>query len=210
MEMNFWADYTLALGLFFLTVMSPGPDFLIVTKMGLNRGFRTGAATALGIGCGLLIHSLYCLLGVAFVIKNTPALFLTMKLLGGIYLFYLGVKSLKSRGLIAESSPDDDKGFLSQGGLLTGFLTNILNVKVMLWFLVFFTVVIPDYFTFGQRLFFVVSGITGAVGFFVVLAMTVSRPAVIVLMRKTGPWLDRLIGLAFLFFAIEVFVDLFK
>lgn len=208
--MNFWTDYALALGLFFLTVMSPGPDFLIVTKTGLSRGFRIGMTTALGIGCGLLIHSIYCLLGVAYVIKNTPSLFMTMKLLGGIYLFYLGVKSLKSRGLIAESSSPKEEGILSRGGLLTGFLTNILNVKVMLWFLVFFTVVIPDYFTFGQRLFCVISGITSAVAFFIFVALTVSRPAVIELLRKTGPWLDRLIGLAFLFFAFEVFADLFK
>lgn len=207
--MNFWTDYALALGLFFLTVMSPGPDFLIVTKTSLSRGFRIGMTTALGIGCGLIIHSIYCLMGVAFVIKNTPALFITMKLLGGIYLFYLGVKSLKSHGLLAENSSKEE-GILTRGGLLTGFLTNILNVKVMLWFLVFFTVVIPDYFTFGQRLFCAISGITSAVVFFTFAALTVSRPAVIGLVRKTGPWLDRLIGLAFLFFAFEVFANLFK
>ena len=201
------------LGLFYLTVITPGPDFLAVVQASLNRGLKTGLATALGIGCGLLFHCTYSVLGIAWLIKQYPFVFSIIRVLGGLYIGYLGIQSLRSKSIANLNENSDQmnsQSVLSRGGFITGLLVNLLNVKAMIWFIFFFSSVIPESFTLTLRTLFALCSMIGATIIFCLLALFISQRVVKTTLQKMGRIVNIIIGLAFLFIAIDILGGLFN
>ncbi|MDD1014438.1 LysE family translocator [Pseudomonas rubra] len=124
-----------------LAVISPGADFAMVTRSSYAFGRRAGLAAALGIALGVQVHVLYTVLGIAVIISQSPALFLAMKVLGAGYLIYLGYKSLTNTARISlEGANASQLGVLA--ALRSGFLTNALNPKTMLFVVSAYTQVV--------------------------------------------------------------------
>lgn len=121
-----------------LAVISPGPDFAMVTRNSYAFGRRAGLITAMGIACGVQVHVLYTVLGISVVITSTPLLFFSMKILGAGYLIFLGIKSLtnKSKLKLETGSKNSPTIF---GAFRMGFLTNSLNPKTMLFVVATYT-----------------------------------------------------------------------
>jgi len=122
----------LVIAITLLAVISPGPDFAMVTRNSYAYGRRSGLLAALGIACGVQVHVFYTVFGVALIITQSPMLFWMMKLLGAGYLVYLGIKSFTNQSVLtftdgSASAPRAWKVFCS------GFLTNALNPKTMLF-----------------------------------------------------------------------------
>ncbi|WP_340650110.1 LysE family translocator [Pseudoxanthomonas winnipegensis] len=126
-----------------LAVISPGPDFAMVTRNSLMLSRRAGVLTALGIGLGVLVHVTYTLIGVGLLIKQSLWLFNAIKLVGAVYLVYLGVKMLRSKPAGTLANP---LAALSDAAALRiGFLTNALNPKTTIFIVsLFMQVVRPD------------------------------------------------------------------
>ncbi|MBB5609942.1 MULTISPECIES: LysE family translocator [unclassified Janthinobacterium] len=120
-----------------LAVISPGPDFAMVTRNSLILSRRAGVLTAVGVGLGVLVHVGYTLIGVGILIKQSPWLFSTVKLAGAAYLIWLGVKMLRTApgGALADATmaPLSD-----MAALRTGFLTNALNPKTTVFIISLF------------------------------------------------------------------------
>lgn len=123
-----------------LAVISPGADFAMVTRSSYAFGRRAGLAAALGIALGVQVHVLYTVLGIAVIISQSPALFLAMKVLGAGYLIYLGYKSLTNTTRISLEGGSSQLGVLA--ALRSGFLTNALNPKTMLFVVSAYTQVV--------------------------------------------------------------------
>lgn len=115
-----------------LAVISPGPDFAMVTRNSYAFGSRTGLLSALGIACGVQVHVIYTVFGIAVLIVGSPTLFMIMKILGASYLIYLGYKSLTNKTVLTleETSGSAPSSFTA---FRMGFLTNALNPKTMLF-----------------------------------------------------------------------------
>jgi RhtB (resistance to homoserine/threonine) family protein len=150
MNLNFYTNYvniadylTIAFIALFASI-SPGPDFLVVAKNALTRNRSMAVITSIGVGAGMLVHTVYCVLGIAFIIANSILMFSIVKYLGASYLVYLGVKSLRSY--------DDKLSIPNAGNLVSsgsawnafrdGFVTNVFNPKVTLFMLSIFTVIV--------------------------------------------------------------------
>ncbi len=111
-------------------VVSPGPDFAMVTRNSLTRSRRAGVLTALGIGLGVLVHVGYTLLGVGLLIRQSLWLFDAVKLAGAVYLVWLGAKMWRAPAPVAAPDSSDAPAALSDAAALRmGFLTNALNPK---------------------------------------------------------------------------------
>ncbi len=124
-----------------LAVISPGPDFAMVTRLSYARGRRAGLACALGIACGVQVHVLYSVLGVTVLMARLPWLFTVMKWAGAAYLVYLGTQALTSQP--ASARPDATSQRLSLlTAWRTGLLTNALNPKTMLFVVATYTQVV--------------------------------------------------------------------
>jgi RhtB (resistance to homoserine/threonine) family protein len=127
-----------------LGVLSPGPDFFIVTKNSLSYSRKAGLYTALGVSLAILIHLAYCMIGIGVVISESVWLFHTIKYGGAAYLIYIGIQSLRTKKPAAKdvNLQPDKKDLSSWQALKMGFLTNALNPKATLFFLSVFSQVI--------------------------------------------------------------------
>ncbi|MCF1487889.1 LysE family translocator [Pseudomonas sp. AA27] len=124
-----------------LAVISPGADFAMVTRSSYAQGRKAGLAAAMGIALGVQVHVLYTVLGIAVIISQSPTLFLAMKVVGAGYLVYLGYKSLTNTTRISlDGLAHSETNVVS--ALRTGFLTNALNPKTMLFVVSAYTQVV--------------------------------------------------------------------
>ncbi|MFB4403125.1 LysE family translocator [Pseudomonas inefficax] len=125
-----------------LAVISPGADFAMVTRSSYAQGRKAGLAAAVGIALGVQVHVLYTVLGIAVIISQSPTLFLGMKVLGAGYLVYLGYQSLTNTRRISLDGVAASSAASVTQALRTGFLTNALNPKIMLFVISAFTQVV--------------------------------------------------------------------
>ncbi len=117
--------------------LSPGPDNIYVLTQSMVYGKRYGYATAAGLVTGCLVHTTLMAFGVSILIKNNPNVFFTIKFLGALYLLFLAFKVYKSDfSLDITNEIGPKKSFWKLFG--RGFLMNVLNPKVTLFFLAFF------------------------------------------------------------------------
>ncbi len=117
--------------------ISPGPDNIFVLMQSVVYGKKYGLATVVGLMTGCIIHTTLVAFGVSAVITNTPAIFYGIKVLGAAYLIYLAYKVFKSSADIAMDSESLEKKSPMQL-FKTGFLMNVLNPKVTIFFLALF------------------------------------------------------------------------
>ncbi|MEX0649801.1 MAG: LysE family transporter [Candidatus Andersenbacteria bacterium] len=126
-----------------LAVMSPGPDFFLISRNSLVYSRKAGIYSALGLALGISVHIAYSLLGIGLIISKSVVLFSLIKFLGAGYLIYIGYKSLYAQSPAVHAADEEKKEDLPiSQAIRVGFLTNILNPKVTLFFLALFTQVI--------------------------------------------------------------------
>ncbi|MEQ6124155.1 LysE family translocator [Pseudotenacibaculum sp. MALMAid0570] len=116
---------------------SPGPDNIFVLMQSVVYGKKYGLATVVGLMTGCIIHTTLVAFGVSAVITNTPEIFYGIKILGAVYLIYLAYKVFKSSSDITMSSDNLEKKSPIQL-FKVGFLMNVLNPKVTIFFLALF------------------------------------------------------------------------
>lgn len=123
-----------------LIAVSPGPDFVAVTRNSLLYGRRAGLYSAFGIGLAIWVHVTYSIAGLAFIISESILLFSLLKYPGASYLVYTGWKTIRSKSPISiAASPQGGhrSGIFASFG--NGFMTNALNPKTSIFFLSIFS-----------------------------------------------------------------------
>lgn len=142
-----------------LLIILPGPDTGLATQNTITYGKKGGMATVLGISTGLIFHTLAAVFGLSAIIVKSALLFSIFKYVGAIYLIYLGVTSIGSlRRNTAVSDNNHNTKYKNKSPFRQGFLTNILNPKVAVFFLTF----LPQFLTSGSKPFlqFLLMGLT--------------------------------------------------
>lgn len=144
-----------------LAVISPGPDFAMVTRSSWRHGRRAGLWAALGIAAGVQVHVFYTLVGVGLLIAEVPWLFTAIQWVGAGYLVYIGWRTWHDRSSVLDVTEEDagaQGGAASvagaagaagavcrgeaKGAFRAGFLTNALNPKTTLFVVSTFTQVV--------------------------------------------------------------------
>lgn len=118
-----------------LITLSPGPDNMMVLGAGIAKGRTRGIAFGLGCALGCLNHTLLAVIGVSALIAASPVAFTALKVVGGLYLIWMGLQALRSRGgaKVAAGVPDESARRL----FFKGLVANAINPKVVLFFLSF-------------------------------------------------------------------------
>jgi len=127
-------DLALFIATGLLLNITPGADTLYILGRSATQGFRGGLLAALGIGAGCLVHTMAAALGLSALLAASATAFTVVKLVGALYLVYLGVSLLRKGigpGVPVAGLP------VTAGARIfwQGFLTNALNPKVALFFL---------------------------------------------------------------------------
>ena len=126
-----------------LLIILPGPDTAIATKNTLTVGKKGGLQTIIGSCCGLLIHTFAAVIGLSAIIVKSAYVFAILKYVGAVYLCYLGIKTLwalkalRSQQIEENDETMTDDKYDSHSSFKQGFLTNITNPKVAVFFLTF-------------------------------------------------------------------------
>jgi threonine/homoserine/homoserine lactone efflux protein len=120
-----------------LLTITPGVDMALVTRTALERGPRAARFTAAGICSGLLVWAALSAVGVAALLATSAEVYAVLRLAGGAYLVYLGV-----RGLLRAARPEQVEAPRSHGSpYRQGLVTNLLNPKIA----VFYTTFLPQF-----------------------------------------------------------------
>ncbi len=117
--------------------ISPGPDNIYVLMQSIVNGKIFGLATVAGLISGCLVHTTLVAFGVSAIIKENDSLFFIIKLFGALYLLFLAYKAYTSKSDLKLSSDNVPKKDLLQL-FKQGFIMNVLNPKVSIFFLAFF------------------------------------------------------------------------
>lgn len=120
-----------------LLTISPGPDILYVLVQSINNGKKAGLITTLGLVTGIIIHTSLVAFGVSALIKESQILFILIKIFGALYLFYLAYKVWRTSGRLSLKSSAAFQNIHSSL-FKHGFIMNVLNPKVTIFFLAFF------------------------------------------------------------------------
>ncbi|AXK38332.1 LysE family translocator [Crenobacter cavernae] len=176
----------------------PGPDTLFILGQSVSRGRRAGLLSALGIGAGALSHTFLATAGLSAVLATSALAFEVVKIVGALYLVWLGIQSLRAgRSRLAEPGLAP---VLSGVALFRqAWLTNLLNPKVALFFLAF----LPQFVAPGAGgLPFLLLGLTFvATGTLWCLVIALAASKFGAWLRGSGgvgAWLDRACGALFI------------
>lgn len=176
-----------------LAVISPGPDFAMVSRNSLMLSRRAGVLTALGIGLGVLVHVTYTLIGVGLLIQQSLWLFNAIKLVGAAYLVYLGIKMLRSKP--SPVSPDSGMASLSDtAALRTGFLTNALNPKTTIFIVSLFMQVVNPQTQLAVQIGYGAFISVAHIVWFSLVALCFSAGSVRDRLLAVRHWIDRAFG----------------
>lgn len=119
-----------------LLAIMPGPDIIYVLMQSITNGKKYGIATTLGLVSGVIIHTFLIAFGISKIINHNENLFFIIELFGALYLFYLAFKVYKDSAKIDLSFNAPKKSVFSL--IKQGFIMNVLNPKVTIFFLAFF------------------------------------------------------------------------
>ena len=202
----YWTEFlTIAVAHLF-AVASPGPDFAVVTRQSVTGGTKAGLWTSFGVAVGILLHVGYCILGVAFIVSQSPSLFNAMKYIAALYLFYLGAQSVRqstrlqeeSMKVSMEVSVDPGKAFL------LGFLTNGLNPKATLFFLALFTVIIDANTPTQIQVVYGIYLALATFAWFAMLSKLLGRSSIRDRIMRSGVWFERAMGAILILLALQI------
>lgn len=116
--------------------LTPGPDTVYILGRSIAQGRAAGIASALGISAGSIFHTTAAALGLSAILASSALAFGTIKLLGGAYLIFLGIKMILDRGREIRLRSNFRRR-TKAAAFRQGVLTNVLNPKVGLFFLAF-------------------------------------------------------------------------
>ena len=186
--------------------ITPGPDLLLIIGRATAQGVRAGVAAALGIAAGCLVHTAAVALGVAALLAASTVAFEVIKWAGAAYLAYLGLRLLLSRPA-ADAPAAATPPARASAIFWQGFITNVLNPKVALFFLALLPqFVAPE--ASAKPLALAVLGVLFALNSLLVIvpvAWLAGRAGH--RLRSAGralPWLDRALGALFIGLALRL------
>jgi RhtB (resistance to homoserine/threonine) family protein len=193
--------------------LTPGPDVLYIVTNTLRSGVRAGIVAGLGITAGCFVHIFAAAVGVGALLAASATAFTVLKWLGAGYLLWIGIKLLFARG--EQTTPDLHAASASEpprqmrAVFVGGFWTNVLNPKVVIFFLAFVPQFIaPDAANPGLAfallgILFNLNAIPVNIGWALAAAWMAKRDAV----QRGMHWLDRAAGVMFIGFGIKLAVS---
>lgn len=124
-----------------ILIITPGQDMILVMSRSISQGWKAGVATAAGVSTGLIGHTILAALGLGAILQASATLFTVMKIVGAVYLVYLGVRLLFSShsGLDIDSLPEMSTGKM----FFQGAMSNISNPKIAIFYFSYLPQFIP-------------------------------------------------------------------
>ena len=191
-----------------IAVISPGPNFAVVARSAMASGARSGFGAVFGVVSASFVFVAISLFGLSFLISQNPYLLKIISIFGASFLIYLGIRCLRSEGIKNVSIQANKVGEF-RSGYATGFVTAITNPKAFLYFMSIFSQLIKPEIHFQNRILiaFMVSSIS-TIWFSLVVGF-ISHPTIREKFIHASRWIDRIMGVIFIGFAVKILSSFF-
>jgi threonine/homoserine/homoserine lactone efflux protein len=193
-----------------LIVLLPGPDTLVVLRNLVRGGRRRAALTVVGVLCGLSVWVTAAALGMAALLHASENAYLALRVVGAVYLLWLGVQTLRSRSvpdLVPDRPPELPAGG-SGRGFGAGLATDLLNPKVGVFFVTFLPGFVPDGQPVGAAsLTFGAIFVVETAAYFALLLFLAGRITGWLRDTTVRRWLDRATGTVLIGFGLRLVVE---
>jgi RhtB (resistance to homoserine/threonine) family protein len=192
-----------------LLILIPGPDTAIVTKNALLGGRRGGVYAAVGVSIGLTVWTIAAAVGIAALLKASAVGFLVLKLVGAIYLIWIGLQMLRARTgepAVAESAPARPQSRAK--ALRQGVFSDLSNPKIA----VFFTSFLPQFVHGGGAVFAALLGLGATFALLTLLwlalyGMLIGGASAFLRRPRVRTFLDRFTGVVLIAFGIRLALE---
>ncbi|HDR7447094.1 TPA: LysE family translocator [Bacillus toyonensis] len=204
-------NYLLFIIMSICLIILPGPDTAMATKNTLVAGKMGGVKTVFGTCVALLIHTLAAVIGLSALIVKSALLFSIFKYVGALYLIYIGIKALlavknKEGVNTNDVSINNDKEHTSC--FLQGFLTNLLNPKIAVFFLTFLPQFLnPSHNTFIQLLVMGLTYLILTIIWFAFYIFLIDKISAFMKKPKTQRYIQGLTGIVLIGFGIKLALE---
>ena len=194
--------------IFAAALISPGPDFILITSLALSRGRAAGVWASVGIALGSLVWAMLCVFGLGLLFGKLQGLMIAVRVCGGLYLLYLGYQlwkaSLKPQTAEVQEVTVDKQ----RNPFVVGFVTNMTNPKALAFFTSIFAVTLPnDASVATQGAILVMMGILPVLWFSLV-SFCLSAPAMQKVYLRWSKWIDRVAGTFLAFFGARLLLSI--
>jgi threonine/homoserine/homoserine lactone efflux protein len=195
------------IGIATLLTILPGADMALVAKVTLLDGKRAAFFTSLGICAGLPVHATASALGLSLILATSAEAFAVVKFAGAAYLAYLGIRTIRD-----SLRPAADPGVTAapargrRAAFAQGFLSNVLNPKVALFYLTF----LPQFISPGDNVLaksLMVAGIHAVLGLVWLPTYAYAIDRLGAVMRGARRWLERLSGAALIGLGVRLALE---
>ena len=190
-----------------LAVISPGPDFALITRQSFLYGRTSSIYTSLGIASGILVHVSYCIVGLNFLLTNNDILFY-VRMLCAIYLFYLGVKSLLYHNIKSNDNVKIEYDIVEVSPMVAyrdGFITNVLNIKATFFFLSLYVYIDTAFIAIRVLYGLWMSIITGL--WFILLSIILTSKKIKKNTYNYQFYINKLMGIVLIYLAIKIYLN---
>ncbi|PEY75805.1 LysE family translocator [Bacillus thuringiensis] len=201
-------NYLLFIIMSICLIILPGPDTAMATKNTLIAGKVGGVKTVFGTCIALLIHTLAAVIGLSALIVKSALLFSIFKYVGALYLIYIGIKAL----LAVRNKEGVDTNDISLNNenkhtscFRQGFLTNLLNPKIAVFFLTFLPQFLnPNHNTFIQLLVMGLTYLVLTAFWFAFYIFLIDKISAFMKKPKTQRYIQGLTGIALIGFGVKL------
>lgn len=194
-------------GLWLAALISPGPDFLLVTRVSITRGRAVAMRTVLGVAVGIAVWAIAGFFGIHALFVASPWLYFALKIGGGAYLTVLGLRLLI--GSWKPTAPDQQDAALglARRPFSLGFVTNLANPKAPLFVSSLFAATLPQHPPAALGIAAIGLMFALTLGWYALVARCLTIRPVAEAFARMRRWIDRIAGIAFMGFGTRLMLD---
>ncbi len=207
MTLPLWTSLGTIVGVWFVTVLTPGPNFLATVYTATTRSRRLGLMVAAGILVGTAIWATGSLLGLALLFQTATSLFQVVKLAGGVYLIYFGAKTIHSARNEPTTTGTRIRPLSARQAFWHGLVVDLSNPKAAVFFASLFVVTVPPDAALWFKALVISVVVIMAGGWYALVACVVNLPPVATALKKVQKAIVYVTGTIFIALGAHIAAD---
>lgn len=202
--MDFLVVFLSVFAVFIPALLLPGPDFVAVVRSSMTRGTRAGLATTVGVSLGLCLYASLSLLGLSAILVKYQWLTWTVRVAGGGYLIYLGIRLLMSHAKAVEAGPRDAP---RRSALLFGFFVTLTNPKAIVLFASVFATAVTAATPLWVMVLMIVLVTVSSLTWYSLVSLFMSSAPVMRRFQNARHRIEKAAGVCFVAIGVKVLAD---
>ena len=203
-----WVSFLTVTGIWAVTVVTPGPNFIATFETAISHGRGKGLLVAAGIGLGTTIWAGGSLFGLTLLFQTAGWLYLAVKWLGAAYLLWIGLRFLRDAAKGEQTTTTGKlhpkKALGGRGAFTRGLLVDLSNPKAAAFFTSLFAVALPPNVPLWFQGLMVVGVVITAAGWYALVALSVSWPPLAAFYSRLRRWILGFAGALFAAFGVAL------